>query len=72
MSGCPRPHQYSATGVANARDFVLVAYLTLGTVHLMMFAVGVCVRAATANLMFNGIEAGDCRFQSSISGWDMA
>lgn len=53
-------------------DFVLVAYLTLGTVYLMMFAVGVYVRAATANLMFNGIEVGDCRFQSSISGWDMA
>jgi uncharacterized membrane protein YjgN (DUF898 family) len=47
-------------------------YLMLGTLYLMMFAVGVYVRAATANLMFNGIEVGDCRFKSSISGWDMA
>ncbi|MGE4073868.1 MAG: YjgN family protein [Lysobacterales bacterium] len=52
--------------------FVFFAYLTLGTVYLLMFAVGVFVRAATANLMFNGIEVGDCRFKSSISGWDMA
>lgn len=47
-------------------------YLMAAMLYLLMFAVGVYVRAATANLMFNGIEVGDCRFRSSISGWDMA
>ncbi len=47
-------------------------YLMAAMLYLLMFAVGVYVRAATANLMFNGIEVGDCRFKSSISGWDMA
>lgn len=43
-----------------------------GVIYVVMFAVGVYVRAATANLMFNGIEVGGCRFKSSISGFEMA
>lgn len=49
-----------------------VLALVGGVAYLGMFAIGVYVRASVANLMWNGIEVGGCRFRSTISGWDMA
>jgi uncharacterized membrane protein YjgN (DUF898 family) len=46
--------------------------IVTGVIYVLMFAVGVYIRAATANLLFNGIEVGGCRFKSTISGWEMA
>ena len=46
--------------------------LVVGVFYLAAFAMGVYIRAATANVMWNGIEVGGCRFRSTISGWDMA
>lgn len=43
-----------------------------GGAYLCFFAIGVYVRAAIANLMWNGTRVGDCGFRCTISGWDMA
>lgn len=50
----------------------VVVLLVGGAVYLAAFAIGVYIRAATANVMWNAIEVGGCRFRSTISGWDMA
>lgn len=50
----------------------LILLLMVAGIYLAGFAVGVYIRAATANVMWNGIEVGGCRFKSTISGWDMA
>ena len=46
--------------------------LTVAGIYLAGFAVGVYIRAASANIMWNGIEVAGCRFQSTISGREMA
>ena len=43
-----------------------------GLGYLAMLSVGVFIRAATANILYNHLQVGDCRFRSTISGWDMA
>ena len=46
--------------------------IVVGGMYLLMLSLGAYVRAATANVMWNGIEIAGCRFRSTISGWDMA
>jgi len=61
------------SGVGSDADRLRVVVLLIGAaVYLGAFAVGVYIRAATANVMWNSIEVAGCRFRSTISGWDMA
>lgn len=57
---------------ANAERLQVLLLLIGGAVYLGAFAVGVYIRAATANVMWNGIDVGGCRFRSTITGSEMA
>lgn len=65
---------FGASGSARAGEHALerLGPLVAGLAYLAMFSVGVYIRAATANILYNHIEVGGCRFRSTISGWEMA